>query len=201
MISQLLVFLKRTILSPRVFTLLLVAFGLMLGPVGIGRASSYITVTLTEDNKTANDGFCSLREAIIAANSDKQSGGKPGECVAGSGADTIIIPAGHYTLSRTDNGKEDAAATGDLDITEDLTIIGAGADVTVIDGNGITDRIFHVLSGPVTISGVTVQDGNVRGDGGGIYNAAHLTLTDSVLTQNAADGVGGALYNAATGTL
>ena len=36
------------------------------------------------------------------------------DCRAGNGTDTIIISTGTYTLTRTDNGKEDAAATGDL---------------------------------------------------------------------------------------
>ena len=38
---------------------------------------------------------CSLREAITAANDDAAFGG----CSAGSGADTIFLPAGIYTLT------------------------------------------------------------------------------------------------------
>lgn len=63
---------------------------------------------------TPND--CSLRGTIVAAN---------------AGADTITVPASatHYTLSRAGSG-EDAASTGDLDITDELTITGAGARTT-----------------------------------------------------------------------
>ena len=55
-----------------------------------------VTVNTTTDN-TANDGTCSLREAIAAANSNSPSGALAGECVAGlPGTDTIAfnIPGG-----------------------------------------------------------------------------------------------------------
>ena len=77
-----------------------------------------------------------------------------------------------------------------------LIITGVGADTMIIDANGVTDRVFHILAGTVTISGTTTQNGAVRVDGGGIYDAAALTLNDVVLTDNAADNFGGALYNA-----
>src|SRR5262245_38264714 len=54
---------------------------------------------------------CTLRAAIQEAN-------------ALPGPNTIHMPAGTYTLSLA-GGDEDAAATGDLDITGDLTIEGA----------------------------------------------------------------------------
>ncbi len=185
------------------FVLFLVSLALVLGPVYSGRASSFITVNYPYDDKIGNDDNCSLREAIIAANKDKKSGGPPNECIAGNGADTIILPAGHYTLSRTDNGKEDSANTGDLDILDDLTIIGAGADVTFIDGNGITDRIFHTISGQVTISGVTITDGNPPSgaDSGGIFNSTNLTLIDVVIAANHAPESGGGIFNASGAAL
>ena len=64
--------------------------------------STAIEVDIVDDIKK-NDGLCSLREAIIAANSDKPTGG----CTGGRGADTILLPAGIYILSRTDNGNAD----------------------------------------------------------------------------------------------
>jgi CSLREA domain-containing protein len=62
-----------------------------------------ITVNSTADT-VANDGACTLREAIIAANTDTASGGAAGECAAGSGADTIAfnIPgSGVHTITIT----------------------------------------------------------------------------------------------------
>ncbi|MEO8586413.1 MAG: CSLREA domain-containing protein, partial [Acidobacteriota bacterium] len=54
-----------------------------------------ITVNSAADT-TANDGVCTLREAITAANTDTASGAAAGECAAGAlGLDTIVfaIPA------------------------------------------------------------------------------------------------------------
>ena len=48
---------------------------------------------------------------------------------------------GTFTLSREGRG-ENGGQTGDLDVTQPLTIIGNGADKTIIDGGGI-DRVLH----------------------------------------------------------
>lgn len=50
------------------------------------------------------------------------------------GADTIMLRAGTYRLTLAGAG-EDAAATGDLDILQNLTIEGAGAMQTIIDAS------------------------------------------------------------------
>lgn len=63
-----------------------------------------ITVNSTADDQD-NDGECTLREAIGAANTDTESGVTSGECVAGSGTDTINFDitsnegAGPHTIS------------------------------------------------------------------------------------------------------
>lgn len=51
-------------------------------------AATTITVNSTADD-TDNDGECTFREAIIASNTDTASGVAAGECLAGSGSDTI----------------------------------------------------------------------------------------------------------------
>ena len=48
----------------------------------------------------ANDGVCTLREAITNANGDFQLFATAGECAAGSGADTITF-ADDYTITLT----------------------------------------------------------------------------------------------------
>ena len=54
-------------------------------------AAATIVVTAVGD-VAANDGICTLREAITAANTNSASGMLPGECVAGvAGADTITF--------------------------------------------------------------------------------------------------------------
>ena len=52
------------------------------------RASTVITVTTASDT-VSDDGECSIREAITASNTDTASVASPGECEAGSGADTV----------------------------------------------------------------------------------------------------------------
>ncbi len=189
-----------------VFTLVLILGGL----VGTGQASTTIVVNTTEDAKKGNDGLCTLREAIVAANSDKPSGGRQGECAAGSGADVIILAADPdpvtgialYTLSRSDSGKEDAALTGDLDIWDDVRIMAEGPYDVLIDGSGVTDRVFHIHAGDVEISGVTItNNSSFHRDGAGIYNSGALTLLNSSVENIATHGTGAAIYNAGVLTL
>jgi len=164
--------------------------------VGIGEANSHIVVNSPED-EAKNDGQCTLREAIDSVNNNKDSGKKIGECKIGSSPDTIEIPAGTYTLTKSDSGNEDSGSTGDLDIRNNVTIIGAGADTTVINTvAGFQDRIFHVLSGELSISGVTLSGGNVKDDGGSIYNLGTLNLNNVSIDNNYAGNVGGGIYNA-----
>jgi len=191
---------------------LLLAFGvivtmvalisLSVGTVPLAHAAT-ITVNTTADELNA-DGDCSLREAIQAANTDAAVDA----CTAGNGADTIDMPPGTYTLIIPGAG-EDANASGDLDITADLTIIGASAATTIIDGGGL-DRVFHIVGGRVEIIGLTVQNGsaihqiniNAFGVGGGIYNdGTTLTLNSSTISGNAATLWGGGIVNGQFGTL
>ena len=95
---------------------------------------------------SASDGEqCTLRAAVQTAN----------ETMA---ADTIYLVPFLFALSR-DGAGEDAAATGDLDITTQIEIRGdAGQrDHTFIDGKGAKDRIFDVQpTGSLTLRRVTL---------------------------------------------
>jgi CSLREA domain-containing protein len=169
------------------------------GPTLISKAATTINVTTFAD-ETANDGQCSLREAIIAANNDKQVNTGPGECPAGSGADTIVLQAGTYTLSIPAN-KSDNATTGDLNISSDVTINGAGADKTTITGVNFSDRIFQILSGTSVFNGFTISGANLNSDGSGISDQANLTLNGVVITGNNATGKGGGIFVNSKGVL
>jgi len=124
-----------------------------------------IAVTTTAD-EAGTGPACSLREAILSANTDTAVGG----CPAGSSSttDVISLPPGDYTLA-AGGTHEDAAADGDLDVTASVTIQGAGADVTAVDGNGSAggERVFEVFAPSVlTISGLTIHDGRDESGGG-----------------------------------
>ena len=73
--------------------ILLVSLLVLSGLVSAQSSYEGIVVTVFSDEDKKNDGECSLREAIIAANSDKQSGGKGDECQPNpaGGADTILL--------------------------------------------------------------------------------------------------------------
>jgi len=170
---------------------LLVTFG-----AGQPAHAATIAVNTTADELNS-DGDCSLREAIQAANTDSTVDG----CGAGSGADTIVVPAGTYTLSIA-GANEDANATGDFDITTELTINGVGAATTIIDGAKL-DRLFHVLSsGSVVMSGVTIRNGDPSPwlAGGGIANEGNVTISRSRIVGNTAY-FGGGVYNGGTFTM
>jgi predicted outer membrane repeat protein len=142
-----------------------------------------LIITHTDDG-----GLGSLREAIIRAN-------------ANPGLDRISLSAGTYTLT-IPGADEDAAATGDLDITDDLSINGAGT--TIIQAGATTakgiDRVLHILDGldgptDVSLERITIQNGNTQFDGGGIFHAGTGALAGAfiALINNHAGGSGGAI--------
>ncbi|HLK09779.1 MAG TPA: choice-of-anchor Q domain-containing protein [Candidatus Binatia bacterium] len=167
------------------------AIGLCVPPA-LGRVSAAtFTVDSTADAPdavpgdgrcTTRSGDCTLRAAIEEANSLP-------------GPDVIQLPAGTYVVSLEGSG-EDHCATGDLDITSSISIVGAGAATTIVDANH-RDRAFDILpDGAAVISGVTVQNGSAD-DGGGIrVTGGTLKLVESVVTGNQAADVGGGVENA-----
>lgn len=93
-------------------------------------------------------GECTLRAAIQESN-------------ALSGRQTISLPPGEHSLIRA-GCCEDAADSGDLDITDDATIVGSGMEetaITEISAFGGVERVFDIREGAeVTISDLTIRD-------------------------------------------
>lgn len=91
----------------------------------------------------SNNGICTIREAIINANNNAATWK---DCAAGSGTDTINLPAGTITLSIPNSpnsfNAEELSVKGDLDITSSV-IINGHANGTTIDGAAL-DRIFDI---------------------------------------------------------
>ena len=165
-------------------------------------AGSFVTVTTTAD-KTAVDGLCSLREAVLYA--QNMNGGDTDCGTVATGTTTIIVPAGHYAVGP---GSGDAHLRIGPGGPGPVTIAGAGMTGTVIDGRGNTPRLLLVAAdATVVIKDLTLRGGaGKREPGGGIDNAGTLTLNDVTVTDNhiqgpasGADGAGGGIYN--TGTL
>jgi CSLREA domain-containing protein len=146
-------------------------------------AAVYTPTRTTDSADGACDADCSLREAVMAANA------RPGE-------DVILLRAGTYRL--TIAGNENGGAAGDLNLQDDLVLIGDGASRTVIDG-GAVDRIFQVPGGiTAEIRNVTLRNGRSLGAGGAIRNEGTLTIARSVITGNASvTGAAGAGFGGA----
>ncbi|MFS8808814.1 hypothetical protein NW837_15320, partial [Synechococcus sp. R6-10] len=181
-------------------------------------AQTTIIVTTTSDAIAKGDG-CSLREAVIAANTDSAVN----ECSAGSGADTIVLSAGTtYTLSIDDDGSghqtDSGANNDDLDITSTITIQGNGATIQrntsiACDLNGSAGggefRIFHVSSGgKLNLQGVAIASGCADGDdpntaGGGVFVevGGQLAVSNVQISNNGAFSFGGGIYNLGTVTI
>ncbi|HXT51052.1 MAG TPA: CSLREA domain-containing protein [Thermoanaerobaculia bacterium] len=149
-------------------------------------AAVFAPTKLTDGADGACDADCSLREAVQAAN-------------ARAGDDVVLLKQGKYLL--TIAGADDTAAAGDLDVLDDLTILGAGADKTAVDGGAI-DRIIHVQHGvALTVRDVNLRDGRVVGDGGAILNLGELTVERCLLEGNHAGAGGGTGNGGAIATI
>jgi uncharacterized repeat protein (TIGR01451 family) len=143
---------------------------------------------------------CTLRAAIDEANASPEN-------------DTIVLDAGRYKITQA--GEDDNNNTGDFDVANSgtLSIAGATSDPrdTVVSGNG-EDRVFQALDGSnLSLSDLTVTDGNPQsGGGGGIHvgggirefngsateiTAATLTLTNTNVVNNVTGDSGGGIYS------
>jgi hypothetical protein len=153
------------------------------------RVLSTLTVQFTNDGTTVTPGDGTLRGEIAAA--------QPG--------DTIVFAPGLQTITLFGN---------QLEINKSLTIQGPGAGHLAISGGGLS-RVFQVDAGAnVTISGLTIEEGNSDkagsawrgatgfdtsdnhdGYGGGILNLGTLALSGCTVTGNTTSpqyGIGGA---------
>lgn len=127
--------------------------------------------------------YCSLRAAITEAN-------------AASGPVVIVVPAGAFQLN---HGDLNSSNNGNLAITGNVTITGAGAGTTTIEGKlvsassvgtPVTQCFIQAAlcvtgSATVVIAGVTITTVNLPPDASaGILNRGSLTIRDSLVTGN-----------------
>jgi CSLREA domain-containing protein len=93
--------------------------------------AAVITVNTEEDVINPFDLKCSLREAVITANANPPGViiAPPGECAPGSGDDEIVFDPSldQVPILLTIAGAGDnTALTGDIDISDNLTVTGRG---------------------------------------------------------------------------
>lgn len=154
-------------LKPVVIALAM-TFGMTVGEAA--RAANYTVVNLNDA------GAGSLRQAILDANTNP-------------GADTITFGAGVTgTITLT---------TGELAITDSVTLQGPGPNVLAISGNDAS-RVLNLYSGAalldVTISGLTISHGAASTGAGIVDYDENLTLDNVVLRDNKSTSDGGGLW-------
>ncbi|ABX05045.1 MAG TPA: CSLREA domain-containing protein [Herpetosiphon sp.] len=141
--------------------LVMVSFVSLLGLMLPAQAASLQTtfvVTTADDDFIADNGTCSLREALYAANTNQAYDA----CPAGGANDTIQLAAANYRLTRTGMNDE-TGVLGDLDILSDLTITGVSSATTIIDGME-SDRVLDIYTATVTLNNLQIRNGFVDND-------------------------------------
>ena len=139
-------------------------------------------------------GACTLRAAVMEAD-------------ATGAADTISLPAGSYGRTRTGASPvDDQAATGSLEVTAPLTIVGAGPAASVVDANG-AEPVFEVVGqATLRLQGVGVTEGEDRGidvvdDGRLVADDCAVTGTIDGPGAGAIDGTGIVVWSGAAATV
>jgi len=126
-------------------------------------------------------GECNIYDAIDAINTSAISGG----CEAGTGSNTINLSAGTYTFITTPNP---------VTFNGDLTINGAGATSTIIDGNSFSGLNYSPTNSnyTLTLSNLTMQNfttspatGVAIASFNGNLVASHLLIHDNTCTDEA----------------
>ena len=138
-------------------------------------ASFVVDTTLDSVDAAPGDGLCadalgrcSLRAAIIETN-------------ALVGADSVTLPSGDYLLAIMGE-PEDASASGDLDVTDDLSLIGAGAEASIIDGAAI-DRVLDLrpaTARTISVAALTLRNGFIDSNFSLIAGGAGLQIGSGV---------------------
>ena len=96
------------------------------------------------------------------------------------GGDTIQVPAGSYATH--------------VFVDKPLTINGASAQSTRLDGSS-SNRVISVSLGiPITLTNLTIQNGNVADQGGGLSASARVVLENVDLIQNQSTVSGGGIW-------
>lgn len=147
-----------------------------------------IPVTTFED-EVRNDGDCSLREAVLAANRNAAVDA----CPAGSAAevDVVVLGEGSYAIALGSSG-ENSALEGDFDVQDALRVEGVSAEATILDGAGI-DRLFDLWEVGLELDALTLQGGAGDSKGGAILVRRGALVLSDVVIRDSQSGRGGAV--------
>lgn len=174
----------------------------------VAAQAATLTVTTEKDIVNANDGLCSLREAILSANGNVIVDTACGASIA-PGSTIKFAPSLNLipiVLTKTGAG-EDSAQTGDLDLTGNVIIQGNGPGKTKIYGaaSGFgTDRVFDIRGGAIaTLNDLTVRHGGgvdfgagIRVQGNGTLNLNDVDVIGNQTDNSSNPNGGGGIYSA-----
>ena len=190
----------------------------LISPLGITQLSVVVVLLVAQ---------LSLLTAPVAAATTWYVSTTTGDNHIGCGSSTDPCQTIFFAIDRAAAGDIINIASGtyleNLSIQKSLTLIGASADTTIVDGrnlgktlevtsegdpginvtitklgiaNGGGGGIYHSNSGSLTISSSRIFSNTSSSSGAGIFNQGKLTLTDVVLSNNrSTTGAGGGLYN------
>lgn len=173
--------------------------------------SQSVTITVTgSDGTVADDGVCSISEAIISANNDTTSGAMPGECPAGNGADIIQL-TGDILFLQQNHDDNVFGRTATPAVTSNITLEGMGFSLerdsmlTCNTDNTSDPEEFRLLrvadGGSLHLLNTHLINGCVYGGaygprfyGGAVFNDGSLNISSCVFTGNSSN-LGGGIYN------
>jgi predicted outer membrane repeat protein len=147
--------------------------------------------------------FLALAPAALASTTwfvDGVNGSDSNNCTSATTACKTIGHAISLASSRDSIMVAAATYTENLVVPVDLTINGAGATTTIVDG-GAAGPVVAIQNASLIISGLTIRNGKstqsgiCKGHGGGICGAPgnSMTILDSIITGNSAV-LGGGVY-------
>jgi uncharacterized repeat protein (TIGR01451 family) len=119
----------------------------------------------------------------VTSTADAGPGSLRADIAAAAPGDTVLLPASAapYTVS-----------SGEIAITDAITIEGAGAASSIVDADGMS-RVFHITTGVPSTGTVSFEDMTITGGaagapgGGGVLDSSgNLTLTDVTVGANTA---------------
>jgi CSLREA domain-containing protein len=184
----------RRLLLPALAGFLVLAPAASADTFTVDSAADAVDVAPGDEACETAGGACTLRAAVHEAN-------------ALGGADEIVIAAGidpAFTIAPA--GANDVTS-GDLDVTEALTIRGEGTPRPVVSAADL-DRVLDVADEvPLSVANVEIADGAVTDeDGAGIRSLGDVTLAgvvvrDNTATRNVGFPLGGGIRIAHAGRL
>ncbi len=174
----------------------LTAAALLLALTSAPLHAANLTVAAGAAGINSGDG-CSLVEAIFNSNNDMPT---YAECLAGNGADTIILPANATLNYSAEYLPTSSVCTALPAIASPITIQGNGATIQRASGASVPFRLVGVASfGNLTLNNATLANG-LSVVGGALFNNGTTTLNHSTVSGNTATN-GGGIANLGTLTL